>query len=563
MTMNVYRLTVITAALVMLAGCTLEPNYHRPASGIATAWPQGQAYQIDNNLHANADTTTPSADIGWREFFTDPQLQQLIAIALDNNRDLRVAALNIEKARAQYRIQRSDLFPAINGNGTELTQHYPSGVSNVGGQSGAGTGGTSRNYSVGIGFTSYELDLFGRIRSLDHAALQLYFSEFETRKSTQISLVAEVANDYLSLLADHARLKLARDTYNSQKASYDLTRHSYDFGVATALDLSQAEQAVDTAKAAITQFTRQGAQDRNALRLVLGTAIPKTLSIKAGLDHEHLLENLPAGLPSDLITRRPDVLAAEHTLIAANANIGAARAAFFPSISLTGNFGTASTQLNGLFANGSEAWSFSPKISLPIFAAGANVANLKLSHVEKNIFIAQYQKAIQVAFREVADALAARGTLDDQRDAETSLVKAAHTSYTLSNMRFRQGVDNYLSVLDSQRTLFTAQQNLISTRLSRLQNLVTLYKALGGGWEANTVKSAAGAHPADKTLPLRQQITESLEPDAKPPHNAHHDVDGSSVQSSFDSLAPDRNEPTLTGDITRTTFQNHTGDRKQ
>ncbi len=536
MTMNVYRLAVITAALVMLAGCTLGPSYHRPASGITTTWPQGKAYRIDNSLQpkTSVGTVTPAADIGWREFFTDPQLQQLIKIALNNNRDLRVAALNIEKARAQYRIQRSDLFPSINGSGNELVLHYPRGVSNVGGQSGAGSGGTSRNYSVGIGFTSYELDLFGRIRSLNHAALQQYFSEFEARKSTQISLVAEVANGYLALLADHALLKLANDTCDSRKASYDLTRHSYDYGVATALDLSQAEQAVDTAQASIAQFTRQGAQYRNALRLVLGAAIPKTLSLKAGLDHEHLLETLPAGLPSDLITRRPDVLAAEHQLIAANANIGAARAAFFPSISLTGNFGTASTQLDGLFANGSEAWSFSPKISIPIFAAGANVANLKLSHVEKNIFISRYQKAIQVAFREVADALAARGTLEHQLDAENKLVHAAHTSYTLSDMRFRQGVDNYLSVLDSQRALYTAQQNLIGTRVSRLQNLVTLYKALGGGWEANAVKFAGGAHQTGKILPLQMQMKGSLDPNAKPRNNPLHNAGESSESSAFD-----------------------------
>lgn len=514
MKIEAYRLTMLVAATIALAGCSLEPNYHRPSSGIQAHWPQGKAYREPGGTHAGSNTT-PVANIGWRKFFTDPQLRKLIRIALQNNRDLRVAALDIEKAQAQYHIQLSALIPAINGYGEDNISSYPKGVNNIGGQSGSGSGSVSRSYSVGIGFTSYELDFFGRVRSLDHAALQQYFSEYDTRKSAQISLVAEVANAYLLLLADHNRLKLAHDTYNSQKNAYDLTRHSYQLGVDTALDLSQAEQAVDTADADIARYTRQVAQDRNALRLLLGAPIPKALPTDTGLSHEHLLERLPPGLPSQLLTRRPDVQAAERRLMTANANIGAARAAFFPSISLTGNFGTASSQLDGLFSNGSQAWSFSPKISIPIFSTAANIANLKLAHVEKNIDIAKYQKTIQVAFQEVANALAARGTLDQQFKAQEKLVNAAQTSYELSGMRFRQGVDNYLSVLDSQRALYTAQQQLIDTRLSRLQNLVTLYKALGGGWSADTVPpkrttSAKGRHSKTHQNAMSRSTTDTL-----------------------------------------------------
>lgn len=484
-------LTTLTAVATLLASCTLEPAYHRPDSGIAVAYPRSAtAGKIKTG-------GTPAADIGWRAFFTDPQLRRLIAIALKHNRDLRVSTLNIAQARAQYRIQRSDLFPSIDTTASDTVQRYPTGVRSSGGGGGSatggstGTGGPTRYYNVGIGFTSYELDLFGRIRSLDHQALEQYFSQVETQRSAKISLVAEVANSYLTLLADSALLKLARDTAHSQQQSYALTRQTYKLGAATALDLSQAEQAVDTAQADIARYSRQVAQDRNALQLLLGAPLPKHLATDGRLGQQHLLESLPAGLPSDLLTRRPDVVAAEHDLKAANANIGSARAAFFPSISLTGNFGTASSKLNGLFGDGSQAWTFAPQISLPIFAGGANMANLDLAHVEKNIEIAKYQKAVQTAFREVADALAARGALNRQQAADQRLLAATQTSYRLSNLRFRQGVDSYLSVLVAQRSQYSAQQTAISVELSRLQNLVTLYKVLGGGWSADTVKRAA------------------------------------------------------------------------
>jgi multidrug efflux system outer membrane protein len=466
----------LAAAATALAACTLEPDYHRPdAPAPAVAAAPG----------------TAAAEIGWREFFPDPQLQQLIALALADNRDLRVAALNVEAAQAQYRIQRADLFPTVSASANEQVERYPPGVSAVGG-AGGNSAFISRYYSVGVGFTSYELDLFGRIRSLDHAALQQYFSTRETQRSTQLTLVAEVADAYLTVLADQTLLQLTRDTLQSQSASYDLTRQQFDHGTTTQLSLRQAETTVDTARANLALYTRQLAQDRNALQLLLGAPIPEGIDFSGGLDRAPLVAELQEGIPSDVLVRRPDVLAAEHQLMAYNADIGTARAAFFPAISLTGSFGTASGKLSGLFRDNSQAWTFAPAVSVPIFAGGANVANLKASKVARDTAVAQYEKAIQTAFREVADGLVARGTLNDQLQAQQALVAASQDAYRLSEMRFRGGVDNYLSVLTSQQNLYSAQQQLQNVRLSRLQNLVTLYKALGGGL---LEQSAAPAPP--------------------------------------------------------------------
>jgi outer membrane protein, multidrug efflux system len=333
-----------------------------------------------------------------------------------------------------------------------------------------------------VGFTSYEIDVFGRVRSLNHSRLQQYLGFVETRRSTQITVIAEVASAYLTLLADEQLLRITQDTLGSQQESLKLIKMSFDGGVATALDFHQAETTVATAQANLAQYTRQVAQDQNALVVLLGAPLPNELPTGSNLDEESLLTDLPAGLPSEVLTQRPDILAAEHNLIAANANIGAARAAFFPRITLTGSYGTASTQLSGLFDHGSTAWTFSPQISLPIFAGGANVASLDLAKVQKNVLVVQYEQAIQNGFREVADSLAGRATLDSQIAADQSLVDATNESFRLANMRFTGGVDNYLAVLDSQRLLYGAQQSLIDVKLARLQNLVTLYKALGGGW---------------------------------------------------------------------------------
>jgi multidrug efflux system outer membrane protein len=487
------------ALLMGISGCTLEPSYRRPDAPVTEAWPDSTSVG-DSGVIAGNGTARAAADIGWRDFFIDARLQTLIELALQHNPDARIAALNIAAARAQYRIQRADLFPSIAATGLEQVEKYPPAVLGIAAASSGSIAGSSsssystfRYFDTGIGFTSYEIDLFGRLRSLNHERLQQYFGFVETRRSTQIILVAEVANAYLTLLADQELLRITAETLGSQQDSYRLTQRSYEGGIATALDLRQAEISVDTARANLAQYTRQVAQDQNALVVLLGTPLPADLPRGAGLDQQQLLADLPAGTPSDLLVRRPDILAAEHNLVAANASIGAARAAFFPSITLTGNYGTASTQLSGLFDRGSTAWTFSPQISLPIFAAGAHVAALDLAKVQKNINIVQYEQAIQTAFREVADALAGRSTLDNQIAADQALLDATSETYRLSDMRFRRGVDSYLGVLDSQRSLYTAQQTLVGVKLSRLQNLVTLYKALGGGWSERSPQNAGPA----------------------------------------------------------------------
>jgi multidrug efflux system outer membrane protein len=482
---------LVTPVALILGACTLEPQYHRPPAPVP-ALPGGTA------------AGTAAADIGWREFFPDPQLQQLIALALTDNRDLRVAVLNVQSAQAQYRIQRAELFPTVNASAVEQAQgiplsvleaQFPTGAATAGG-SGLPSGGiTVHTYNVGVGFTNYELDLFGRIRSLSHAALQQYFSSGETRRSVQLTLVAEVATAYLAVLADQTLLDITRDTLKSQEASYALTQKTFSGGTSTELALRQAETTVDTARANLALYNRQLAQDRDALQLLLGAPIPDDIDFSGGLDRPNTVAELEEGIPSDVLVGRPDILAAEHQLMAANAQIGAARAAFLPTISLTGNFGTESPQLSGLFKSGSRAWTFSPQISLPIFAGGANVANLQATKLARETAVAQYEKAIQTAFREVADALVARGTLDEQLAAQQALVTASAATYRLSDMRYRGGVDSYLSALVAQVQLYSAQQQLQTVRLLRLQNLVTLYKALGGGLRQHTSTAQIAPQP--------------------------------------------------------------------
>jgi len=475
---------IATAAAALLGACTLEPHYQRPPAPVPA-------------LQSGTASDTVAADIGWREFFPDPQLQQLIALALTNNRDLRVAALNVQSAQAQYRIQRADLFPTIDASAVEQVQHIPVRVLTSGlppavlaGASLPANGVTEHTYNVGVGFTNFELDLFGRLRSLNHAALQQYFSSGETRRSVQLTLVAEVAAAYLTVRTDQTLLDITRDTLKSQEDSYALTQKQFSGGTTTELALRQAETTVDTARANLAQYNRQVAQDRDALQLLLGAPIPDDINFSGGLDNGTMVAELQEGIPSDVLVRRPDVLAAEHQLMAANAEIGAARAAFLPAISLTGNFGTESTQLSGLFKAGSRAWTFSPQISVPIFAGGANVANLEATKLARDTAVAQYEKAIQTAFREVADALVARGTLDEQLAAQQALVTASAAAYRLADMRYRGGVDSYLTALVAQVSLYSAQQQLQTVRLLRLQNLVTLYKALGGGLREHTASAS-------------------------------------------------------------------------
>jgi multidrug efflux system outer membrane protein len=491
------RATILAAAIAALAGCSFIPKYERPALPVSADYPSGPAYGgsdgaangAANGAAAPSATAVSAADIGWHDFFTDAELQDLIRISLANNRDLRVAALNVQAAQAQYRIQRADLLPTIGVGATETAARTPADLSRTGVTS------ITHQYQVGAVLSAWEIDLFGRIRSLSQEALELYLAQDETRTATQLSLVSEVANAYLTLRADQELLHLTQDTLKSQRNSYDLTKQSFDQGVATALDLAQAEVSVRTAERNQSQYLRQVAQDTNALVLLLGQPLPA--EVQARLEQPGKLEDalmttaLPAGLPSDLLERRPDIRSAEHSLKAANADIGAARAAFFPTISLTGDIGAASSSLGRLFKGGQGAWSFVPQITTPIFAGGSLRASLDLSKIQKQIQVATYEQTIQTAFREVADALAGRGTLDEQIQAQQLLVDANQRAYDLSQQRFRQGIDNYLSVLDSQRSLYESQQILVQTRLARLSNLVTLYTVLGGGWSENTVPPQA------------------------------------------------------------------------
>jgi outer membrane protein, multidrug efflux system len=478
------KYSLITQAVLaaMLAGCaSMAPDYQRPAAPVAEQWPAQASNQ-----------GTPAADIGWREFLLDNRLQQLVELALQNNRDLRVAALNIEQARAEYQVQRADLFPTVNVIASRTAQLGSASSTSSSTNATTGTvtssssGSVSQSYRATVGFSAYELDLWGRIRSLNEQALQSFFATEEARRSTHISLVSEVASAWLTLAADMQRLKLAQDTLQSQQASYDLTKQGFDIGVYSSLELRQIQISVDTARADVANYRSQVKQDQNALVLLVGQPVPENLLPQSQPDQVTSVADLPAGIPSEILQRRPDILQAEHSLQAANANIGAARAAFFPTITLTTTLGSASNQLSGLFASGSKVWSFAPQLTLPIFDAGRNRSKLKSAEVAQQITVAQYEKAIQSAFKEVADALAIRENLTERLQAQQSLVEASQESYKLSDARFRGGIDSYLAVLDAQRTLYSAQQTLITVNLTAQTNQVTLYKVLGGGWNESS-----------------------------------------------------------------------------
>jgi multidrug efflux system outer membrane protein len=464
----------IILTIICLAGCTtLAPKYTRPEAPIPANWPSGPAYKDS----AVTPGVLAAADIGWREFYVDEQLQKVIGLALNNNRDLRVATLNIERARALYRIQRAELLPTVNAAGIGSRQRLPASVS------GTGQSITVEQYSVNLGLSSWELDFFGRIRSLKDRALEQYLATEQARRSAQISMVAEVANVYITLAADRESLKLAQDTLESQEASYRLIQRRFEVGASSELDLRQAQTRVEAARVGVARYTRQVALDENALNLLVGSPVPAEL-LPGKLDAVKALKDITTGLPSEVLLRRPDILQAENQLKAANANIGAARAAFFPRINLTTIIGTISDELSGLFKSGSGTWTFASQIVLPIFDTRTWWA-LKVIKAEREIAVAQYEKAIQAAFREVADALAQRGTVGDQIAAQESLVQASAETYRLSNARYTKGIDSYLSVLDAQRSLYATQQGLIAIRLARLNNLVTLYKVLGGGDRAS------------------------------------------------------------------------------
>lgn len=463
-------LSVFLAAAVsiVLSACTMAPRYERPATPVADTWPSGAAYDPAQAAERTA------ADVPWREFVKDDKLQQIIELALANNRDLRSSLANIQAARAQYRIQRADLMPHING---DVSATRSKSLSNAGG----GTPIESEYYTASVGLSAFEIDLFGRVRSLSQSALESYLATAEAARSTRISLIAETASAYLTLAADNSQLALARRTVESAQRSMEVTRKRLEAGVASRLDVRQAETIYQQARADLASTTALIAQDRNALELLAGARIPDALLPAELPNDQQWLADVPAGLSSSVLLTRPDVLQAEHQLKSANANIGAARAAFFPTLSLTASTGLASTELSNLFSDGASVWSVAPSLVLPIFNGGANVANLSYAKAQRDLYVSQYELAIQTAFKEVADALAVRGTIQDQLDAQRALVDAAADSYQLAEARYSKGVDTFLNALDAQRTLYNAEKSLVSARLTASANVVTLYRVLGGG----------------------------------------------------------------------------------
>ncbi|MBW1733537.1 MAG: efflux transporter outer membrane subunit [Deltaproteobacteria bacterium] len=474
--MNKQRLLLLVGTVFLLSGCTMAPEYRQPKAPIPVEWPRRGAYK-ETGAAAGALAVT---DLKWRDFFTDPRLQKVIEMALNNNRDLRLAALNVERARALYGVQRAELFPAVDAAGMGAKQRLPADLSTT------GKSMTMEEYSVNLGIASWEIDFFGRIRSLKERALEEYLATEQARRSAQIALVAEVARVYLTLAADRENLKLARSTLKAQQADYDFIKRRLELGLQTELDLRQAQTRVDAARRDIPRFTQFAAQDQNALNLLTGSQVPEDL-LPADLSSVAPFRELSPGLSSEALLNRPDIMAAEHRLKGAYAFIGAARAAFFPRISLTAWGGTASAELSGLFKAGSGAWAFAPQIVLPIFDARVWAA-LRVSKADQKIVLTQYEKTIQTAFREVADSLAVLGTINDQVSAQKSLVDATAETYRLSNKRYEKGIDNYLAVLVAQRSLYAAQRGLIELRLARLANQVRLYAVLGGGGDRTVVK---------------------------------------------------------------------------
>jgi multidrug efflux system outer membrane protein len=463
------KLIVTPLALAMaLGGCmSLAPKYERPAAPVAPAFPE--LPKAGGTALPTATTEAPS-NLSWQRFFADARLRQLIELSLANNRDLRVAILNIEQARAQYRITRADRAPTISAVVSENRTAQGDGDNAVGSL-----------YQAGFGVSAFELDLFGRVRNLSEAALSQFLATEEARKTTQISLIASVANTYLTMLADDELLAITEQTLKTREESDRLTRLRFENGVVSKLELQQSTSLVETARANLAQFQRQRAQDANLLTLLVGQPIPDNLAPGTTLASTEL-PDLPAGMPSDLLTARPDIRAAEQQLMAANANIGAARANYFPRISLTGSVGSASTELSGLFKSGSFGWTFAPQAVLPLFDLGRIGAGVDAARAGRDIAVAQYERSIQTAFREVADALAGQATFSEQLRAQRAVAIAEQDRFNLSDLRYKSGAASYLDLLDAQRSLFQAQQLAVQANLQRLQNQVTLYRVLGGGW---------------------------------------------------------------------------------
>jgi outer membrane protein, multidrug efflux system len=449
---------IILLATMTLSGCTIIPTYERPASPVGAQYPGVTQTNVNN-----------AADLGWETVFTDERLKQLIRLSLTNNADYQVAVLNVEQSRAQYRITRSASFPSVSAGGSYT-------------RSGDFTT-TSESWSASLGSTAYEVDLFGRVRSQNRQALETFFATAEAQRSARISLVAEVATEYFVLRQGEEQIALALETLKSVQDSYALNKATFDAGATSELDLRTAEGQVQTAKINLLTYERARAQAVNYLVLLIGQPLPSDLPAASPFNATNLVAEVSPGLPSELIQRRPDILQAEHTLKAANDNIGAARAAFFPTISLTANVGSKSSQLSDLFSSGTGVWSFAPQITLPIFTGGQNKASLDSAKIGRRIDVVNYQKAIETAFREVADALVASSSYTSQIEAELKLINAQQRRYELANLRYRQGDDTYLNVLSAQQDLYNAQQELLQAQSRKLASQISLYQALGGGWK--------------------------------------------------------------------------------
>ncbi|WP_342659349.1 efflux transporter outer membrane subunit (plasmid) [Sphingomonas sp. NY01] len=498
----------------MLAGCNLAPKYVRPVGAVPVTLPQGGAYP------AAATDARDITAIGWRDFFLDPRLRQVVDMGLANNRDLRVAAANVLQARAQYRVQRSNIVPTttISGAGTYTNNIFGAAGAagggaggtgagtgtgtGTGGGTGTGTGGGSGGtgagvgtgqqssnieaYAVNAGFSNFELDLFGRLRNLNRAAQEQVLASEEAQRSTRISLIAEIASAWLTMASDQEQLRLSQETLQTFQQTLDLTQAQFRIGVGSELEVRQAETNYQSARNDIAALRTTIARDQNALNLLVGTTVTATMLPGELGGEAYTLDSLPGDLSSQALLRRPDVLQAEHQLLAENANIGAARAAFFPTISLTATLGTISTALSGLFGGGSFTYTGTPSASLPLFDGGRRKGNLDYARASEQVAVATYEKTIQTAFREVADALAQRGTIGEQVAAQSARANAARVAARLSDARFRAGVDSFLTTLDAQRTAYAAEQTLVGARLTRASNTVELYRALGGGLQDET-----------------------------------------------------------------------------
>jgi multidrug efflux system outer membrane protein len=448
---------LLAGAALLAAGCTMIPSYTRPAAPVAALYPA-----------ITATNAAGSASLPWRHFFADDRLNELIGLALTNNRDLRVAILNVQESRAEYRVTRSSLFPTVDASGGYSRSHA-SGV-------------TASSWSASLGTTAWELDLFGHARSLNRQALEKYFSTDEARRAEQVSLVSEVATEYFTLRQAEELLALSQRTLQSVQESYDVNKAMFDAGATSEVDMREAEGQVQTARISVTTYERQKAQAENYLALLIGCSLPTNLPAGRNFTDTNLLADVPAGLPSELLQQRPDILEAEHTLKADNANIGAARAAFFPTISLTASAGSTSAQFSKLFGSGTGVWNFAPQVTVPIFTGGQNLADLDAAKITKRIDVANYEKAIQTGFREVADALVEVSSYTVQIDQEAALVTAQQRRYDLATIRYRQGEDTYLNALSAQQDLFSAQQGQIEAQYNKLASQISLYQALGGGW---------------------------------------------------------------------------------